>query len=111
MTSRAGVRMGKWLLGQATLMLILGVTSTVVYVCLHIRYAYALGVLTGLLNFIPVLGAAITIVLVLVVAAVDSWGRVLGSLLAAGGRRGRSLAEFTWRDRHHSQVQSSSPAR
>ena len=75
---RAGVRMGKWLLGQATLMLILGVLSTVVYVSLHIRYAYALGVLTGLLNFIPVLGAAITIALVLLVAAIDSWGRVLG---------------------------------
>ena len=75
---RAGVRMGRWLLGQASLMLILGVTSTVLYASLHIRYAYALGVLTGLLNFIPVLGAAITIGLVLVVAAVDSWGRVLG---------------------------------
>jgi len=75
---RAGVRMGKWLLGQATLMLILGVVSTVVYVSLDIRYAYALGVLTGLLNFIPVLGAAISIALVLLVAAIDSWGRVLG---------------------------------
>lgn len=75
---RASVRMGKWLLGQLTLMLIFGVSSTIVYALLHIRYAYALGVLTGLLNFIPVLGAAITIALVLVVAAVDSWGRVLG---------------------------------
>jgi predicted PurR-regulated permease PerM len=52
--------------------------STVVYVSLDIRYAYALGVLTGLLNFIPVLGAAISIALVLLVAAIDSWGRVLG---------------------------------
>ncbi len=75
---RAGDRMGKWLLGQASLMLILGVCSTIVYVALRVRYAYALGFLTGLLNIIPVLGAAITIILVLAIAAIDSWGRVLG---------------------------------
>lgn len=75
---RAGDRMGKWLLGQASLMLILGICSTIVYVALNVRYAYALGFLTGLLNIIPVLGALITIILVLVIAAIDSWGRVLG---------------------------------
>ncbi|MGA7242316.1 MAG: AI-2E family transporter [Terracidiphilus sp.] len=75
---RADVRMGKWLLGQGSLMLILGLTSTIVFVMLHVRYAYALGVLTGLLNIIPVIGAAASIALALLVAAVDSWGRVLG---------------------------------
>ncbi|MGD0094859.1 MAG: AI-2E family transporter [Terracidiphilus sp.] len=75
---QAEIRMGKWLLGQGSLMLILGVVSTIVYLSLHIRYAYALGVLTGLLNFIPVLGAAICIALALLVAAIDSWGRVIG---------------------------------
>ena len=75
---RAEVRMGRWLIGQGSLMLILGLTSTVVYMSLHVRYASALGVLTGLLNIIPVLGAALCIVLALLAAAVDSWGRVLG---------------------------------
>jgi predicted PurR-regulated permease PerM len=75
---RAEIRMGKWLLGQGSLMLILGVASTIVYLSLHVRYAYALGVLTGLLNIIPVVGAAICIALALLVAAIDSWGRVLG---------------------------------
>ena len=75
---RAEIRMGRWLLGQGSLMLILGVTSTIVYLALHIRYAYALGVLTGLLNIVPVLGAAVCIALALLVAAIDSWGRVLG---------------------------------
>jgi predicted PurR-regulated permease PerM len=51
---RAEIRMGKWLLGQGSLMLILGVASTAVYLSLHVRYAYALGFLTGLLNIIPV---------------------------------------------------------
>lgn len=75
---RARVRMDKWLIGQGSLMLILGLLSTAVYLILHIRYAFALGVLTGLLNIIPVLGAAICIGLALLVAAIDSWGRVLG---------------------------------
>lgn len=75
---RAEARMGKWLLGQGSLMVILGVASTIVYASLGVRYAYALGVLTGLLNIVPVLGAAVCIALALVVAAVDSWGRVIG---------------------------------
>ncbi|MGC2162711.1 MAG: AI-2E family transporter [Silvibacterium sp.] len=75
---RAEVRMGKWLLGQGSLMLVLGMSSTIVYLSLHVRYAYALGALTGLLNVIPIVGAAITVVLALLVAAIDSWGRVLG---------------------------------
>jgi predicted PurR-regulated permease PerM len=75
---RAAARMGKWLLGQATLMLVIGLASTIVFLSLHLRYAYALGFLTGLLNIVPVLGAAISLVLALLVAAVDSWGRVLG---------------------------------
>lgn len=75
---RAEAGMGKWLLGQGSLMVILGVVSTIVYLSLGVRYAYALGVLTGLLNIIPVLGAAVSVALALLVAAVDSWGRVVG---------------------------------
>jgi predicted PurR-regulated permease PerM len=75
---RAEIGMGKWLLGQGALMLILGVLSTIVFLVLHVRYAYALGVLTGLLNIVPVLGAAICIALALLVAAIDSWSSVIG---------------------------------
>lgn len=75
---RAAARMEKWLTGQASLMLILGLASTILYLSLDIRYAYGLGVLTGLLNIIPVLGAAVSVVLAILVAAIDSWSRVLG---------------------------------
>ncbi|MGA3035276.1 MAG: AI-2E family transporter [Terracidiphilus sp.] len=78
---RAAVRMGNWLLGQASLMLVLGLTSTIVFLSLHLRYAYALGFLTGLLNIVPVLGAAISLVLAVLVASIDSWGRVLGVVI------------------------------
>ncbi len=78
---RAAARMEKWLLGQLSLMLILGTVSTVVYLALGVRYAYVLGVVTGLLNVIPVLGVAVSLVLAVLVAAIDSWGRVLGVLI------------------------------
>lgn len=75
---RAETRMASWLVGQGSLMLILGAVSTIVYVGLGVRYAYALGFLTGLLNIIPVVGAAVCVGLALLVAAIDSWGRVIG---------------------------------
>jgi predicted PurR-regulated permease PerM len=75
---RAEIRMGKWLVGQGSLMLILGVLSTIVYCSFHVRYAYALGVLTGLLNIIPVVGAGISVALALLVAAIGSWAAVIG---------------------------------
>lgn len=75
---RAAVRMQKWLIGQLSLMLILGTVSTVVFLSLGVRYAYALGIVTGLLNIVPVLGVATSLTLSLLVAAIDSWGRVAG---------------------------------
>jgi predicted PurR-regulated permease PerM len=81
---KADVRMGRWLLGQATLMLILGVYSTVVFTLLHVRYSYALGVVMGVTNIIPVIGAMVSLALVIIAAAMDSWMRVLYVLIAYG---------------------------
>lgn len=81
---RAKLRMGKWLLAQGALMVILFVLSTIVFVLLHIRYAYALGVLMGLFNIVPVAGAMVSMAFVLLAAGVDSWGRALGALIFYG---------------------------
>jgi predicted PurR-regulated permease PerM len=75
---RADVRMGKWLLGQGALMLILGLCSLIVFELLHVRYAYALAVLMGVLNIIPIVGAMVSMALVVLAAATDSWEKVLG---------------------------------
>jgi predicted PurR-regulated permease PerM len=79
--ARASVRMGRWLLGQGLLMLIMGVTSTVAFALLHVRYYVALGVIMGLFNIIPVAGALVSVSLVVLVAALDSWSRVVGVLI------------------------------
>ena len=73
---KAETKMSKWLLGQGLLMLILGVTSTIVFWIFHIRYFVLLGVLMGLFNIIPVAGAIITMSLVCIVAALDSWTKL-----------------------------------
>ena len=74
-------RMSKWLLGQGSLMLILGVTSTIVFAILHVRYFFLLGVLMGLFNIIPVMGGVITILLAAGCAALDSWSKMAGVLI------------------------------
>jgi predicted PurR-regulated permease PerM len=75
---KAEVRMSKWLFGQALLMLILGVSSTIVFGLLHVRYFVLLGVLMGLMNIIPIAGGVITILLAALVAALDSWTKMIG---------------------------------
>jgi len=78
---RAERKISKWLLGQGTLMLILGVSSTIVFGFLHVRYFLLLGFLMGLLNIIPIAGGVITITLVALVAALDSWTKMSGVLI------------------------------
>jgi predicted PurR-regulated permease PerM len=77
----AELRVSKWLFGQATLMLILGAASTLVFGLLHVRYFILLGVLMGLFNIIPIAGAVITVTLSALVAALDSWEKMLGVLI------------------------------
>ncbi len=78
---RANQKISKWLLGQGLLMLILGVSSTIAFGLLHVRYFLLLGFLMGLFNIIPVAGGVITIALSAGVAALDSWTKMLGVLI------------------------------
>lgn len=77
----AGTRMGKWLLGQGVLMLILGVTSGIVFASIHLRYAFALAILMGAFNIVPVVGALVSTSIAMIVAASDSLGKVAAVLI------------------------------
>ena len=74
-------RMSKWLLGQGSLMLILGVCSTVVFALLRVRYFFLLGSLMGIFNIIPVIGGVVTILLAAGAAALDGWSKMAGVLI------------------------------
>ncbi len=78
---KAELKMSKWLFGQGLLMLILGVSSTIAFGFLHVRYFVLLGVLMGLFNIIPIAGGAITTALALLVASLDSWPKMFGVLI------------------------------
>ncbi|MGH9596776.1 MAG: AI-2E family transporter [Edaphobacter sp.] len=78
---KAERKVGKWLVGQGTLMLILGVCSTIIFGLLHVRYFILLGFLMGLFNIIPIAGGVITIVVAALVAALDSWTKMSGVLI------------------------------
>ena len=77
---KAERKMSKWLVGQGTLMLILGVCSIITFGLLHVRYFLLLGVLMGLFNIIPIAGGVITILLAAIVAAIDSWAKMAAVL-------------------------------
>jgi len=74
--AHAESRMSRWLIGQATLMLTLGVTSTIAFYFIGVRYFVLLGVLMGLFNIIPIAGGLITILIAAGVAALDSWTKM-----------------------------------
>jgi predicted PurR-regulated permease PerM len=78
---KAEHKISKWLLGQGLLMLILGITSTIAFGLLHVRYFILLGFLMGLFNIIPIAGGVITILVAACVAALDSWTKMAGVLL------------------------------
>lgn len=78
---QANLKISKWLVGQGLLMLILGISSTIVFGLLHVRYFLLLGFLMGLFNIIPIAGGIFTIIIAAGVAALDSWAKMAGVLI------------------------------
>jgi len=77
---RGHERMRGWLFGQASLALILGTSSAIVFALLHLNYFYVLALAAGLLNFVPILGPLTATVLAAVVAGMDSMPKLIGTL-------------------------------
>jgi predicted PurR-regulated permease PerM len=75
---RAKRRMQKWIVGQLALMLIFGSLSFIVFWALGVRYYYALGVFAGLANFVPIVGPLAAVILASLVAATDSFTKLVG---------------------------------
>ena len=79
---RAEERVSRWLIGQLALMASICVYSLVVFRILNVRYFLLLGILMGLTNIIPVAGNLVTMALVIMVAASDTWTKA-GLVIAA----------------------------
>ncbi|HOK44843.1 MAG TPA: AI-2E family transporter [Bryobacteraceae bacterium] len=78
---RAARRMRGWLVGQAMLMLILGSASLIAFGLMGVRYYYLLAVFAGVANIIPQLGPILTVIIAGLVAAIDSFAKLLGVVI------------------------------
>lgn len=78
---RADDRLRHWLLGQGLIMLSIGVCSSVAFGVLHVRYYYVLAAYAALANIVPVVGALSSLALASMVAAFDSWHKLVGVLI------------------------------
>lgn len=62
----------RWLVTQLVAMLVMGVVTTIVLLALHVRAAVPLGILAGLLEFVPTVGPILSAVPSVAMAFVDS---------------------------------------
>ncbi len=65
-------KVGKWFLSRVVACLFVGVASCVAFVILNIEYPFSLGLISGVLNFIPYIGPLVTALLLFVIVGLDS---------------------------------------
>jgi predicted PurR-regulated permease PerM len=80
--SEMGSVLRRWFLTQLLAMLTLGVVTTVILLLLHVKAAVALGVLAGLLEFIPTIGPIISSLPAIAMGFLDSPEKALWVLIA-----------------------------
>ena len=80
--NRMQLKMGLWLRGQLVLMLIIGIVTYIVLTILGVKYALLLAFIAGLLEIIPFVGPWLSAVPAVIVAASDSWFKVVLVLVA-----------------------------
>lgn len=74
--NKVSVKLGDWIQGQLVLMLAIGLVDWIALSIIGIPYALVLGVLSGLLEIVPVIGpvvAAVFAVFIALVASVPVW--------------------------------------
>jgi predicted PurR-regulated permease PerM len=84
------VGLGRWLMAQLGISLYYAVTYTIVNLILGIPYAVTIGVVSGLLEFIPYLGGLVGLILTLLAALTVSpqtavWAFILGAVIGVIG--------------------------
>jgi predicted PurR-regulated permease PerM len=80
-----GHTLRRWLIGQAIAMVVIGVSTTIVLLVFGIPLAIVLGLIVGLLGFIPYLGPIVGAVPVALVAGTEGATTLLYVLLAYTG--------------------------
>lgn len=76
-----GAVLRKWLVTQAVAMTVIGIVSTVALLLLDVRAALALGLIAGLLEFVPTIGPVLAALPAIAMAFVDSPQKALAVVL------------------------------
>jgi predicted PurR-regulated permease PerM len=79
------VTLRKWLVTQLIAMIVIGAVSTVVLMALKVRAAVPLGILAGLLEFVPTVGPIISSIPAIAMGFVDSPEKALAVAIAYVG--------------------------
>ena len=79
------VTLRKWLVTQLIAMIVIGAVSTVVLMALKVRAAVPLGILAGLLEFVPTVGPIISAIPAIAMGFVDSPEKALAVAIAYVG--------------------------
>ncbi len=85
MLSAIAVTLRKWLVTQLIAMVVIGVVTTLVLLALNVRAAVPLGILAGLLEFVPTLGPILSALPAIAMGFVDSPEKALAVTLAYVG--------------------------
>ena len=80
--SAVAVTLRKWLVTQLVAMIVIGVVTTVVLMSLKVRAAVPLGILAGLLEFVPTLGPILSSLPAIAMGFVDSPQKALAVAIA-----------------------------
>jgi predicted PurR-regulated permease PerM len=75
----------RWLVTQLIAMMVIGVITTVVLLLLDVEAAFALGMIAGLLEFIPTIGPILSAIPAIAMGFLDSPEKALSVALAYGG--------------------------
>jgi len=79
---RVATVLRKWLMTQAIAMLMIGAAATVALLILHVKAAFALGVIAGLLEFVPTIGPILSAIPAVAMGFLDSPEKALYVALA-----------------------------
>jgi predicted PurR-regulated permease PerM len=85
MLSGIALTLRKWLVTQLIAMVVIGVVTTLVLLALNVRAAVPLGILAGLLEFVPTLGPILSAVPAIAMGFVDSPEKALAVTIAYVG--------------------------
>lgn len=80
--SAVAVTLRKWLVTQLVAMIVIGVVTTVVLMSLKVRAAVPLGILAGILEFVPTLGPILSSLPAIAMGFVDSPQKALAVAIA-----------------------------